>query len=512
MSCRRGMTTRTERVLLSMSAVLTSLTMVGIWLASPARADAAPRGAPLPRAFVRAINRVASAPALHYATASRGVSLAVDVTPDGYAFGHGAVDGVGVGLMRVGARTYVSSPASAPPRLARRRAVVQVAGHWIAGVPFYEAAMRRFRGSEELARTLRRAVESGSASFGTVCLGRALALRASTPRGVLYVSRSVPHRVLRWVQGKRAASVTHDRRPRRGHCRSSRARAQAARDATPRPRARAARASPAVPLDMKADSRADARQLYQELVDHAAELSQAFDDSVDLSLAELGGPLNCLGAECTSVLLVKTVTTPPRATGTIALSANGEFTANGIPIGTCAVEGVAPPNGVTTLLCTAPTPLLPEILATSEGPVLVQSKGVIQGIATLEVDVQAKTQEIKESEAEHVPPDTNTRQDECAMRFQVQLHTQHLDSEPVVSPRPITVEQAVGALEKLRLRLGGDMRRAAAEAFARTKRWIQRRPPQGVAGIGNVRRDPFEYKKERWRLDTENSRCKNLVS
>jgi len=310
-------------------------------------------------------------------------------------------------------------------------------------------------------------------------------LRAATPGGVLYVSRSAPHRVLRWVPGKRAASIVHDKRPRRGHCRNS-ARAQAASNATPRmtvspggvrfhknvffqrspaqrssdrrrhvtrasaglsmrartavaprPRARAARAPAAAPLDLKADGRADARQLYQDLVDHAPELNQAFDDSVQFSLAELGGPLTCAGAECTSVLLVQTVTTPARATGTIALSADGEFTANGIPIGTCAVERVAPPNGVTTLPCTAATPALPEVLAASEGPVLVQAQGTITGIATLSVDVQAKIKDIEDSEAKDLPDQPQERPSKAVCSKAVKLLTQYKRLYQKINRRPM---------------------------------------------------------------------------
>jgi hypothetical protein len=555
------MTARAQHALLATLGVLASFTVVGIWLASPALGHRAPRKASLEHAFMQAVNRVASAPAVHYVTASRGVSLAVDVTPDGYAFGDGVVDGVPVAVMRVGGRTYVTSSTSAPPRLTRKRAAAQVVGHWIAGVPFYEASMRQFPASDELALTLWRAVRSRAASFRTVCLGPRVALRASTPRGVLYVSRSAPHRVLRWVPGKRAASRTHNKRPRRGHCRS-RTRARAASNATLRttvspggvhfnkqvvlqrslaqpsgdrgrrvPRASAASAmhvhraastrpearartalATAPPLDTQADSQADARQLYQDLLDHAPELGQAFDDSVHFSLSELGGPLTCAGAECTSLLLVKTVTTPASATGTIALSANGEFTANGIPIGTCAAEGVAPPNGVTTLPCTAATPALPEILAASEGPVLVQATGTITGIATLSVDVQAKIDGIEKSEGEDLPPDNPTGTT-CAMRLQVQQGSLNLSSVPILSAKPITVAEAVSALTVLRASLSSRMRKAAEQAFARTRKWIVGRPAQGgVAAIGNVRRDHFVFDKANWRLDTENLRCVNLVT
>src|SRR4051794_38533845 len=79
MSIGRVISVRITPGLVFSCVVLTSLVALATWLASPARGDGAPRQVSLQPAFMQAVDRVAWAPAVHYATASRHVSLAVDV-------------------------------------------------------------------------------------------------------------------------------------------------------------------------------------------------------------------------------------------------------------------------------------------------------------------------------------------------------------------------------------------------------------------------------------------------
>ena len=57
------------------------------------------------------------------------------------------------------------------------------------------------------------------------------------------------------------------------------------------------------------------------------------------------------------------------------------------------------------------------------------------------------------------------------------------------------------------------MRKASKPAFKDTRKWVIARPQHGgVSATGNVKRVWFVHEKKRWRLDTENLRCRNLTS
>jgi hypothetical protein len=140
------------------------------------------------------------------------------------------------------------------------------------------------------------------------------------------------------------------------------------------------------------------------------------------------------------------------------------------------------------------------------------------GAFTLTLSTPASLEPV-EHKREPVPiptPPTPTppvREDACAMRFQIQLGSKTPYYEPVVSPRPVTVKQALAGLDAMESKVEHGMLKASAGAFANTRKWVRARPAQGgVGGVGNVKRSKFEYEKKKWRLDTENLRCQNLTS
>jgi len=465
MNCRH-ITARARRRLLSAVVVVAGVVSPSVFFALSARGDGVTRGTSLRESVMQAIAGVARAPAVHYATASRRVAFTVDVTRDGDALGDGLVDGVQVDLLRVDGHVYVRSLNSVPPGLPAGNVVPQLVDHWVTGVPFYDSALRQFRTPQGVAKTLRRAVQSGATLFDGVCLGGRPALRASTHRGVLYVTSSAPHRVLRWIPGNNARSQTHDERPHSGRCQRSAARSGAGRVPAARdtgapigaPESAAVRfgasvvlrrsatgagrdpmrgvtaravhprliAHPAAALRPRSQEPAERTvgrelpagggelgalaltdysvgetlQLYQDLLDDATQLTHAFDASVALSLSN-STTLICAVDECIATIEVTNTATSRHGavSGQVALSGEGDFTADGAPIGTCVIPPtVMPVNSVTTVECAAPTPLLPEILAAAHQPVALLVKGTIFGIATASVDVQRSILALQKSQ------------------------------------------------------------------------------------------------------------------
>lgn len=110
-------------------------------------------------------------------------------------------------------------------------------------------------------------------------------------------------------------------------------------------------------------------------------------------------------------------------------------------------------------------------------------------------------------------PPAPGHKDRCAMRFQIQQGKRTPHSQPVVSPRPITVAEALAGLDAMESQTSQSLRKASRPAFKDTRKWVAARPQhRGVSGTGNVKRAFFVYQKKTWRLDTENLRCENLKS
>ena len=110
-------------------------------------------------------------------------------------------------------------------------------------------------------------------------------------------------------------------------------------------------------------------------------------------------------------------------------------------------------------------------------------------------------------------PPAPGRSHRCAMRFQIQQGSSTPHSRPILSPRPITVAEALAGLDALESQTSHGMRKASKPAFKDTRKWVVARPQHGgVSATGNVKRVWFVYQKKRWRLDTENLRCQNLTS
>lgn len=110
-------------------------------------------------------------------------------------------------------------------------------------------------------------------------------------------------------------------------------------------------------------------------------------------------------------------------------------------------------------------------------------------------------------------PTAPSRPHRCAMRFQIQQGSSTPHSWPILSPHSITVAEALAGLDALESQTSHRMRKASKPAFKDTRKWVIARPQHGgVSATGNVKRVWFVHAKKRWRLDTENLRCRNLTS
>lgn len=56
----------------------------------------------------------------------------------------------------------------------------------------------------------------------------------------------------------------------------------------------------------------------------------------------------------------------------------------------------------------------------------------------------------------------------------------------------------------------GRLREASGPSFVIVRNWVAQRPPHGVSGTGDVKRQEFYHGKEKWRIDVINVHGTNL--
>ncbi|MFJ9925936.1 DNA/RNA non-specific endonuclease [Streptomyces misionensis] len=284
------------------------------------------------------------------------------VTAGGEALGEMPYAGTRVTALTVDGTTYLKMPDTPGAGLGDPGGGTDLAGKWVAGVPSADtaggAAPRAGMSPTALANALLDAVDSEGTTLSDAAATAPLpkgvpALRASTARGDLYVTKARPYRVLAFVPRGAAAD---------GHGRADPA---AWRAGTREPAAgdrlaafAAGASAPAGAFAVSALSTAEAKALLGEVQEDTAQLSGALDAGVTARLEEKP-QVSCSAAGC-EVSSHITGIVPGREArkritgGRVTVELTATLTIEGRPAGSCTATEEMPPAGAGDIACSDP--------------------------------------------------------------------------------------------------------------------------------------------------------------
>ncbi|MFF9207522.1 MULTISPECIES: DNA/RNA non-specific endonuclease [unclassified Streptomyces] len=369
--------------------------------------------------FVAALVRLSAQPAVRYRVTGDGMAFDARVTYSGSVLGAAQFGGLRMQTLTAGGRTFVKMPAGLPGD--GHSDPTGLAGKWITGRSGVAAAgpgaaaASEAQTPAELARRLLVALNSTQTVLperedATSELAGTPVWKAGTPAGDLYVSRNVPHRLLRIVpkvSGARIpslpavpslpslattppgmssapsmpslpspASAWGPRGPQRAVTAAFRPPRRAGLPAVSAP------AAAGTTMDVSSLSQQEVDKLFDELVDATRQLDKAVDADVRFQV-EGSANLSCSPAGCT---VVAQVSNSLSATGRDGQVTGGTVTAmltatvqvDGMPAGSCTAVASLPLNDSSSISC----------LAGSAGPVFARQ----QALKRQQAEAQSRAQ------------------------------------------------------------------------------------------------------------------------
>lgn len=380
--------------------------------------------------FLLALADLATRPATRYTTTDAdGTTWDLQVSAGGHATGMVTVDGQRMDVLIVGGKVFMRQHAvvlAAPPDHASQPWRTDSTDKITVTLPQTSAPFDLARWLEQ--GLLDSATTLTAAEAGDLSVSGLAALKASTPRGDIYVSRTAPHRVLRYVpsaQPPRPRSpLLSSPQPTSAPSSTSTAGLLPAQrpDAVPilmvaagsgvgigaPPTPSSSPSDLAVPemgndasqLDLLEMGDDDIDQMYREIEQRTSQLADAVDTGVQLQAAIDASWGACSAAACqVNVQVSNKVRSSPAQSTNVTAQLTVSMTGEGAPVGGCTAQAQVPLNGSTTMSCTNVSPAWTTFYTRSQRtpgwhPYMAQAAVVVRAVAT--ADVEKLVQHVKD--------------------------------------------------------------------------------------------------------------------
>lgn len=291
--------------------------------------------------FKAALAALASAPEVHYRTATGGDTADIQVTVAGDVVGTITHAGQPYQLLQVNGQFYVKPPAAAVAKPGSAEAAA-LGGKWLTGrlaTGLVGWAPSKFPAPAQLAAQLTTALGRSPARDPGTRVDGVPVLAASTPRGDLYVSKNAPYRVVSLVPTASAAGDVAGFPAEAGIAGN-----EAGFSAGAEPGA-----TQLAPVDD-----GDVRSTVNALTSGAGQLSNVINTDVSFNM-QGSAQVNCSEVGCQATDTDTTSVTGGSGgtgpTGTVSADLIANFTIEGEPAGSCQGTAQLPVNGTGQISC-----------------------------------------------------------------------------------------------------------------------------------------------------------------
>lgn len=288
--------------------------------------------------FDKAVANLAAASGVRYSSSFADTKFTVSALATGEVTGTASSDGEDIGVLEVGGKTYLKPPDGEIPDGNSDLAPSAMQGKWVTGDEgLLDPVLSRFSSPPTLARRLWNALQQQTVfpdAKSAITLDGVPALRADTTAGILYVSKDMPYRVLRYVPSG-DSGTSHPQSPQPTASLVGPLRQQLPDNGG---------------LDLESLSAPQVDQAYDDLQSETKELSQAVDAGIEFDLSG-DADVNCSEGGCSVVQnftgdLSSNSSSVQVTGGQVTATMTATVTINGEPAGECTSgEGTFPVSG-----------------------------------------------------------------------------------------------------------------------------------------------------------------------
>ncbi|WP_233224300.1 SON protein [Amycolatopsis sp. BJA-103] len=316
--------------------VLVLLAGLTTWLLWPSKAGREP--------FEQALAALSSAPAVRNSTSAVGGMIKTDVktTAFGETSGTMSFQGRKIEILVVGGKVYFKAPdGMLPGSRADSSEAEDLKDRWITGEDaLFGPVVQQFESPEKLAGRLREALERAKEieDDQNETVRDVPAIKASTPAGVLYVSKEAPHRLLRYSVSVPGGTPSVPKLP-------------TMPDAESRPQMPSGAALGESDVDALSPEETDA--VYEDLTSNTKKLSNAVDTGVRFDM-DGAATVACSASGCTVTANVSnsaSANSGGKVTGQVNATMTANVTIGGRSAGSCRNTATLPLNGSGSISC-----------------------------------------------------------------------------------------------------------------------------------------------------------------